>query len=305
MLELRKEKFEIIGCKDNQEAYHRGGLSFWSSVRKKLLRNKLFIFAVILFILLLLAMIICPIFGKFEYIETFKDVYCPPNSTYWFGTCADGRDLYAGVWLATKHTLIIAVLVTFLNVSIGVVFGGICSFYGGLIDEIIVRIIEILTSLHVIIILVVLICITGSPLISLVMAMVLWGVGNIALIVRGQLLKVREQEYILAAKALGASTSRVLCNHFFRNVLSTCIIMISLEIPSTILLESTLSFLGLGSSVYFITLGGLIRINSGMLLFYPYSIMIPSAILVILALSLNIIGDALRDAFDPEEVIID
>ncbi|MGL4730779.1 MAG: ABC transporter permease [Clostridium sp.] len=302
-MNLQGNKFRIIGANEEDKCVCKKQLNYFTSVKRKLIKNKKFIFAITLFIIILILTVVCPMFAKFDYMYESADVYCAPNSKYWFGTSVDGRDLYANVWIATKHTLIIAFGVTFFNISIGLVFGGICSFYGGLIDEIIVRIIEILKSIHVIILLVIMMCTIQNQLIALIISMILWGIGNITLVTRGELLKVKEQEYILAAKALGGSTSRILCNHFFRNIFSICIVMITLEIPTIILLESSLTYLGLGVPYKFVTLATLIRLNSGMMYFYPYAVIIPSIILVAISLSLNLIGYSLRDALDPEEVV--
>jgi oligopeptide transport system permease protein len=129
------------------------------------------------------------------------------------------------------------------------------------------------------------------------------GWGNVARLIRGQLLQIKEQEYVLAAKALGASTSRIICNHLIRNVISIAIVTITMEIPTVIILEGLLSYIGFGMQYPLLSWGSLMYNAGFSLMFYPYQVFIPASVMTITIICFNVIGDALRDALDPQEMV--
>ena len=297
MSEINSEKFKFTEnnvCEEVLPNYDR-------TIKQRVLNERKFKIGIILLILIIGLIMICPIFSKWTIDQVFKGTGKElfPSKEHWFGITQTGNDLFIMMWTAARNTVRICLKVIFFDISIGFVFGGICSYYGGIVDSIIMRIVEIIMSIHVLVLVVLLYITLGQCEESLVMGLAIYGSCSIITSIRGQLLEVREQEYILAAKSLGASASRVLTRHFFRNIFGTAVVVLTLEIPNTILIESGLSFMGLGVNL---TLGNLMAMNRGLAIFYPYTIIIPATLLIIIALSFNLIGDGLRNAFDPTEL---
>lgn len=302
MRELKKKDFEVIGCKiEEKEIIGEGSLSYWRSVKIKFFKNKFAILATIILSIVILITIFSPLFTKFDYFQPVKEKNLRPNSIHYFGTTDQGRDIFAGVWKGARSSLGISFIIAFLNLSIGIVYGGICSFYGGIIDDIIMRILEIVTSVPLIVIITIMYLILGPGPLSLILAMTVNGWGNVTRLIRGQLLQVKEQEYVLAAKALGASTSRIICNHLIRNVISIAIVTITMEIPNVLILEGLLSYIGFGMRYPLLSWGSLMYNAGFSLMFYPYQVFIPASIMTITIICFNVIGDALRDALNPQE----
>jgi oligopeptide transport system permease protein len=225
-----------------------------------------------------------------------------PSLSHFFGTDELGREIFAGVWQGGRTSLILGLVIAFINLTIGMIYGGICSYYGGLIDDILMRVIEILMNIPLLVVVVLMNLILGRSVLTFVVAMGISGWCNIACIIRGQLIQQKEQEYILAARALGASTSRIISVHLMRNIISIAIVTITLEIPSVILTETVLSFIGFGSSM--LSWGKLFYGAAFALNFYPYQVFLPAIIISTTIVCFNALGDALRDAFNPHEVVI-
>ncbi|ARC86901.1 binding--dependent transport system inner membrane component family protein [Clostridium argentinense CDC 2741] len=305
MRELKKKDFEVVSCEiKEKEIMSERSLSYWQSVKIKFFKNKIAILAVIILLIIILMTIFSPIFTKFDYFEPVREKNLRPNSIHYFGTTDEGRDIFAGVWQGARSSLGISCIIAFLNLSIGIVYGGICSFYGGIIDDIIMRILEIVTSVPLIVIITLMYLILGSGPLSLILAMTINGWDNVARLIRGQLLQIKEQEYVLAAKALGASTSRIICNHLIRNVISVAIVTITMEIPNVLILEGLLSYIGFGMRYPLLSWGSLMYNTGFSLMFYPYQIFIPASIMTITIICFNVIGDVLRDALNPQESIV-
>ena len=297
MIEVNSNKFKFVNTNNEyieEVAYYN------PNIKKRILNNKKFKIGFIMLIIIIMAIAICPNFSKWEITDAFKrsdNMF--PSKEHWFGISQTYNDLYIMLWVAAKNTFRICLKVIFFDISIGFIFGGICSYYGGLVDCIIMRIVEIMISIHVLVWIVLLYIVLGQNEESLIMALAINGCCNIITSTRGQLLEIREQEYILAAKSLGASVSRIVTRHFFRNMISTIIVILTLEIPNTILIESSFSFMGLGVNL---TLGKLMALNRGLAIFYPYTILIPMAVLMLISLSFNLMGDGLNNSISANEL---
>ncbi|RKD26386.1 oligopeptide transport system permease protein [Caminicella sporogenes DSM 14501] len=229
-------------------------------------------------------------------IKPYKKVF---NKTYWFGSDAHGRDLYVRVLYGARISLSVAVVAAVVNFFIGVLYGGISGYAGGKIDNMMMRIVDIISTVPLMLYVIMLMVVMGSGLktIMITLGTVYWV--RMARIVRGQTLSLKEQEYVLAAKTLGASTWRILVRHLIPNAMGPIIVALTMQIPSAIFTESFLSFIGLGVSAPAASWGTLASDALGGLRSYAYQLFFPSLAICITMLAFNFLGDGLRDALDP------
>ncbi len=303
MAELSKEKFQIIGCENlNAEEILRPSMTYWQDAWRRLKKNKVATFSLILLIVISIMTIIGPYIAKFSFEMKNNDmVNLKPNSTYWFGTDTLGRDIFARVWIGGRVSIFIGIIGAILDTVIGVTYGGIAGFFGGLVDDIMMRIIEILASIPYLVLVILIRVIIDKPgLTPIIIAMTITGWTYMARLVRGQLLQIKEQEYVLAAKALGANPSRIIARHLIPNTIGVMIVAISFDIPGFIFGEAFLSYLGLGVQSPYTSWGALCSSAQQYLIFYPYQLFFPALFISLTMLSFQLLGDGLRDALDPK-----
>jgi oligopeptide transport system permease protein len=302
MAELSREKFEIIGCENlDSEGILRPSMTYWQDAWRRLKQNKVATFSLVLLIVISLMTIIGPIIAKFSYEVTNNDlINTNPSGLHWFGTDNLGRDLFARVWKGGRVSILIGLVGAVVDTVAGSIYGGIAGFFGGIIDDIMMRILEILMSIPYLVIVILVRLIVGPGLESLIIAMTITGWCYMARLVRGQLLQIKEQEYILAAKALGANPSRIIARHLIPNTLGIMIVAITFDIPGFIFGEAFLSFLGLGVQSPNTSWGALAASAQPNLMFYPYQLLFPALCISLTMLSFQLLGDGLRDALDPK-----
>mgnify|MGYP003609246855 CR=1 FL=1 len=222
---------------------------------------------------------------------------------YFFGTDILARDVWTRVWYGTRISLLIGFYAMIIDILIGVIYGGIAGFFGGtLLDDIMMRIIEILYGIPSLVILFILFMFIKPGIVPIAIAIALTGWISVARMVRAQFLRLRDQEFVLAARTLGASSGRIIIKHLIPNVVAQIVIMASFEIPSAIFYEAFLAFIGVGLDITRPSLGVLINnaLNTTYgAMTYVYQLVIPSIILSLLMLSINLLGNGLRDALDP------
>ena len=193
------------------------------------------------------------------------------------------------------------ILLNNYNVSeIGCLYGGIMAYTGGYVDEIMMRVVEVLNSIPYLIVTLIIIVVLGNGYLPLMIALCITGWTGTARMVRGKVLQLRESEYVLAAEALGASTMRIIIKHLLPNTIGLIILDVAQTIPAVIVAETSLAFLGLGLTTPRFSLGSLLSSGQASMSFYPYQLLFPTIVLVLLILSFNILGDGLRDALDPK-----
>ncbi|MBE1553326.1 oligopeptide ABC transporter permease [Sporosarcina limicola] len=219
---------------------------------------------------------------------------------YWFGTDDLGRDLWTRIWQGTRISLYIAFLAATLDLLIGVAYGSISAYYGGRIDNVMQRIIEILMGVPNIIIVILLILVLQPGILTITLAMVITGWVSMARIIRGQILKLKDQEFVLASRTLGANDRRLLLGHLIPNSLGPIIITTMFTIPTAIFTEAFLSFIGLGLQPPIASLGTIVNDGFKMLKIYPHMLLFSSVIISVTMISFNLLGDGLRDSFDPK-----
>ncbi|SFL36798.1 oligopeptide transport system permease protein [Gracilibacillus orientalis] len=231
------------------------------------------------------------------------DVYAAKgydNEHFWFGTDSMGRDLWTRIWKGTQISLYIGFLAAMIDMVIGVLYGGISGYYGGRTDNIMQRIIEVLSGIPNLVVVILMIMLLNPGIIAITIALTITGWIGMARIVRGQVLKLKNQEFILAARSLGSSDKRILMKHLIPNVTSVIIINTMFTIPSAIFFEAFLSFIGLGLQPPYASLGTLIDTAFDDYRVYPYMLLFPAVIISLLMIGFNILADGLRDALDPK-----
>ena len=233
--------------------------------------------------------------GKDQYAEQdAKDVY------YWFGSDTQGRDIWTRVWSGTRVSLIIALAAVVIDIVIGMVYGLVSGFFGGMIDSIMQRFAEILNGIPTLVIVTLLGMVLPAGIVSIIFALMLTGWIGMERIARAQVLKVKEQEFVLSSRTLGASKFRIIFSEILPNIMGQVIVTSMFSIPNAIFLEAYLSFLGLGVPAPMASLGSLVSDGYKSMTTFPHILIIPVIVMAVLMLCFNLFADGLRDAFDPK-----
>jgi len=219
---------------------------------------------------------------------------------FWFGTDELGRDQWTRVWKGTQISLLIGLIAAAIDVLIGVTYGSIAGYFGGKTDMVMMRIIEIISGIPGIVIIILFILVFEKGILPITLAIALTNWISMARVVRSQFMKLKNQEFVLASKTIGASNIRMIMKHFIPNILGQIIIMITFSIPSAIFYEAFLAFIGLGIPAPRASLGVLINDGYKLMKTATYTMVIPSIVISVLMLSLNIFANGLRDALDPK-----
>lgn len=222
------------------------------------------------------------------------------DTYFWLGTDNLGRDQWTRLWEGTQISLLIAVLAALIDLVIGVAYGGISAYYGGRVDNVMQRIIEILVGIPNLVIILLMVVILKPGILSIVIALTITGWIGMARLVRGEVLKLKGQEFVLAARTLGTANWKIILKHLMPNISGIIIINTMFTIPSAIFFEAFLSFIGLGLAPPAASLGTLINSGFDALRLYPYLLLYPAIIISIIMIAFNLLADGLRDAFDPK-----
>ncbi len=233
--------------------------------------------------------------GASQYVQRgIEDVY------YWFGTDTQGRDLFTRVWEGTRISLIIAFSAVIIDIFIGMIYGLISGYFGGKVDMVMQRFAEVLNGIPTLVVVTLLGLILPSGIMSIIFALMITGWIGMSRIARAQVLKLKEQEFILASKTLGAKDFAIIFKDILPNIFGQIIIVSMFSIPNAIFTEAFLSFVGLGVPAPMASLGSLISEGYKSLTIYPHMIASSIIVLALLMLSFNLFADGLRDAFDPK-----
>lgn len=302
-MEISQDLFtHIPKSQEESELIARPSITFWQDVWRRFRKNPVAVFALCLLIALVLMVIVGPHFNKFSYNKIngeLRDI--TPNGTYWFGTDSAGRDIFTRVWVAGRTSLVIGFTAAILVTIFGVLYGCVSGFIGGMTDTIMMRIIEILSALPYLLIVILLqIRMQDRSLRSLLLALVITGWTGTARLVRGEVLKVKSQEYVLAADTLGVSRWRIILKHIVPNVMPVVIVGLSFDIPGFIYSEAFLSYLGIGLAPPATSWGIMCSEAQLNMMFYPHQIFFPSLMIALVMLAFTLLGDGLRDALDPK-----
>jgi len=280
------------------------GRSLWQDAFTRLRHNRAAMASGIVLILIVLAAIVVPWISPYNYYTPqWALLDLPPTLRGWhiFGTDDLGRDLLVRVMWGCRISLLIGLVASVVSVAIGVFWGAIAGYLGGMADSLMMRVVDILYSVPFIPFVIVLIVMFGRDLILIFVAIGAVSWLDIARIVRGQTLSLRNKEFVEAARASGVRGPAIVWRHLIPNLVGIVVIYATLTAPAVILFEAFLSFLGLGVQAPMTSLGVLVSDGAGELQSFPYLLIIPALFLAAIVYCLNFLGDGLRDALDPKE----
>ncbi len=303
MQNISKEKFQIIGIEnDGVESVSRPSVGYFQDAWRRFRKNKIATVALFILAAIVLMVIIGPKLSGYAFEQVDETaINMGPCAKHWFGTDKLGRDIFARVWIAGRVSLTIGIVGALLSAVIGCLYGGIAAFFGGIVDDIMMRIVEILISVPYLIVVIVLsIVLNSKGMFTLILAMTITGWCGTARMVRAQMLTIKNEEYVLAAKALGVKSSKIIVRHMIPNTLSTVIVAITFDIPGYIFSEAFLSYLGLGIQPPNTSWGALASAAQAQFQFYPSQLFFPAGMIALTMLCFTLIGDGLRDALDPK-----
>jgi oligopeptide transport system permease protein len=275
--------------------------SLWSDAWRRLLANKAAVAGGIILILLIVLAIFAPWIAPHSYSYQNLDLGAqPPSSDFLLGTDTLGRDLFSRILYGARVSLLVGFVATGVALVIGVSWGIVAGYFGGRIDSVMMRIVDVLYGLPFIIFIILLMVIFGRNIWLLFAAIGAVEWLTMARIVRGQVLSIKNQEYVLAAQAMGVTNMQMFRKHIFPNILGPIAVYATLTIPQVMLLEAFLSFLGLGIQPPMSSWGTLIRYGVESMEEYSWLLIYPGLTFTITLFALNFFGDGLRDALDPK-----
>ncbi|NQD98321.1 oligopeptide ABC transporter permease [Staphylococcus xylosus] len=315
---------------EKEPEMQRESKNFWQDAWTQLKRNKLAVVGMVGLIIIVLLALIGPLLSSHDYaeqdverrnlpakipvldqisflpfdgegaqgVDVYKEAGVKEN--FWFGTDQLGRDLWSRTWQGAQVSLFIGVVAALLDIFIGVIYGAISGFFGGRLDNVMQRIIEIVASIPTLIVVILFVLIFEPSIWTIILAMAITGWIGMSRVVRGEFLKLKNQEFVLASKTLGASKFKLIFKHILPNTLGVIVVTSMFTVPNAIFFEAFLSFIGIGVPAPRTSLGSLVNEGRAMLLIHPHELFIPALVLSLLILFFYLFSDGLRDAFDPK-----
>ncbi|MDP1599242.1 ABC transporter permease [Phenylobacterium sp.] len=279
------------------------GRSLWDDARRRLFRNWAAVTGMVVLVVLVVVALIGPHLVPFSYDQINKnDVWAPPlTGGHLLGADSLGRDLLARLLMGLRVSLAIGLVATVVSLVIGVLWGAIAGYVGGALDELMMRVVDVLYSLPFIFFVILMMVTFGSNIILIFVAIGAVEWLTMSRIVRGQTLGLKHKEFVEAARAAGLNQGSIITKHIIPNLLGPVVVYVTLTIPAVILAESFLSFLGLGVQPPMASLGSLIANGAQDMELAPWLLIFPSLVMIVTLMSFNFIGDGLRDAIDPQD----
>lgn len=301
---------------------------FWKDVLVRFCKNKGAIFGAVIIVLLVLLALLGPGMNEYAFdnvniphqnlapriqgLESAKVFSGTENGVnkyeengldgvyYWFGTDSLGRDIWTRTWLGTRISLYIALVAVLIDMVIGVSYGLTSSYFGGMVDTLMQRFVEVINGIPTLIIVTLLMLVLKPGLNSIIIALMLTGWVGMSRVARAQMLMLKEREFVLASKTLGTPSFSIIFRDVLPNIFGQLVTMSMFSIPNAIFSEAFLSFVGLGVPTPMASLGSMINDGYKSFLTHPYMLLFPTLVLALLMLSFNLLADGLRDAFDPK-----
>ena len=282
-------------------ASKRKKTTYWKDVWRNFRKNKAALISLFVIGLLILLVIVGPGMNPFDYrTNDYTAINNPPNAVHWFGTDNMGRDIWTRVWEGGRVSLLIALLGTLFPEIIGMAVGGISGYFGGKVDTVIMRLIDILMGIPSLIYMILLMLVFGSGnIMTLVIAISITGWMGAARATRGLILQLKGRDFVVASRTLGGNARWIILRRLIPNTLGIRVVGITMSIPSVIFYEAFLSYIGLGVTPPMPSWGQLIKAAGENFRYYPYQFIIPCLMVGLTMLCFNLIGDGLRDALDP------
>lgn len=304
MSELTPDDFKKIGTDEKQaEVIQRESISAWKDAWRRLKKNKVAMFSLFLLILIVVISIIGPskwITEHNYYSNDLMSTNQPPSSEHWFGTDDLGRDMWVRTWKGAQISLIVGLAAALIDLVIGVIYGGMMGYFGGRVDEFMNKFSEILYSIPYMLVTILLLVVLEPSITTIIIALTITGWINMSWIVRGEIMQLKNREFVLASRSMGAGWGRLLFRHLLPNAVGPIIVTLTLSVPNAIFAEAFLSFLGLGVQAPVASLGSMINDALTGWMYYPWRMLFPAVLISLIMLCFNLFGDGLRDALDPK-----
>ncbi|ADM98413.1 oligopeptide ABC transporter permease OppC [Dickeya dadantii] len=280
------------------------GRSLWQDARRRFMHNRAALASLFVLTLITLFVVVGPMVAPFNYADTdWNMMSSAPDmvSKHYFGTDSSGRDLLVRVAIGGRISLMVGVAAALVAVIVGTLYGAASGYIGGKVDSVMMRLLEILNSFPFMFFVILLVTLFGQNILLIFVAIGMVSWLDMARIVRGQTLSLKRKEFIEAALVCGVSTRSIVLRHVVPNVLGVVVVYASLLVPSMILFESFLSFLGLGTQEPLSSWGALLNDGANSMEVAPWLLLYPAGFLVVTLFCFNFIGDGLRDALDPKD----
>ncbi|MCB0414635.1 MAG: ABC transporter permease [Bdellovibrionales bacterium] len=285
--------------------------SLWSDSVKRLKKNKASMVSAYFIIFVCFVALFAKYLAPYSFeTQDMSKILMPPGPDNWLGTDSLGRDIFSRVIYGSRMSMAVGILTSVISLIFGSIYGAVSGWFGGKVDSFLMRIVDILYSIPTLVLMILVKVVFDSvslfddpelkALSSILLALSVVGWVTLARVVRGQVLQAKQNVYVEAAISMGASSSWIIIKHIFPNILGPIIVLLTFQIPSNILFESFLSFIGLGLQPPYSSLGVLANEGWRSLENYPHLIISPSVVLFLIMLAFNLFGDGLRDAFDPK-----
>lgn len=299
---INRDMFKRLGIDEQKsEMVVRKSISYWQDAWRRLKQNKVAMISLCVLVFIVFMCIAGPYIYPHPYDEqNIEFTNQGPTMKHWFGLDDLGRDIFARIWIGGRISMTIGLVGALVSLLVGVVYGGISGYFGGKIDDFMMRIVEILVGVPYMVVVIVVSVVLGKGLGSLLIALCLTSWTGLARLVRGQVLELKESEYVLAARALGTEPMGIIFGHLLPNTLSVIIINTTFSIPSFIFAEAFLSFLGMGIQPPLTSWGAMAALGQQQMSYYPHELIFPALAISLTMLAFNLLGDGLRDAFDPK-----
>ncbi|WP_408607089.1 ABC transporter permease [Halobacillus mangrovi] len=286
---------------DEAESVVRPSLSYWEDAWRRIRQNKLAMSGLIFLILLGIMAVIGPWISPHSVSEqVLSNQNMPPSATHWFGTDELGRDVFTRTWYGARISLFVGLMAALIDFFIGVAYGGIAGYKGGRVDSVLMRIIEVLYGLPYLLVVILLLVVMGPSLLTIIIALTVTGWVGMARIVRGQVLQLKHNEFVMASQSFGAKTKRIIRKNLLPNTMGPIIVQMTLTVPTAIFAEAFLSFLGLGIQSPYASWGMMANDALGVILSGDWwRLFFPAFFISATMFAFNVLGDGLQDALDP------
>ncbi|GAB4073199.1 dipeptide ABC transporter permease DppC [Barrientosiimonas marina] len=284
------------------ENVSRPSLSYWQDVWRRLKQNKLAMTGLVFLVLLGIMAAIGPLLTPYSVVEQNRpDQFLPPSADHWFGTDSLGRDVFARTWYGARISLFVGLMAALIDFFVGVIYGGISGYKGGRTDSSMMRVIEVLYGLPYLLVVILLLVVMGQSLLTILIALSVTGWVGMARIVRGQVLQLKNEEFVLASQSFGTKTPRIIRKNLLPNTMGPIIVQITLRVPDAIFAEAFLSFLGLGIQSPYASWGVMANDALGAILSgHWWTLFFPAFFISFTMFAFNVLGDGLQDALDPK-----
>ncbi|MGB4097313.1 MAG: ABC transporter permease [Acetomicrobium sp.] len=277
----------------------KSGNAFYGLMRR-LLRSKAAVFGLVIISLMLLCALFAPLIATHDYAkQDLPSMLQPPSNAHLFGTDEFGRDIFSRVVYGSRVSMKVGFLAVGISLLTGLFFGCIAGYYGRLLDSVICALIDIALAFPMTLLAIAIIAVLGPGLFNVCLAIALSSWGSFARIARGQFLSLKNQEFVEAARILGYSDARIIFRHILPNSLAPLVVLTTLEVPKAIIVEATLSFLGLGIQPPLPSWGSIMSSGRSFLFHAPWITIFPGVMIILIVMGFNLLGDALRDSLDP------